>query len=119
MISFALAQELKNAGFTQRTNGNAEYFLNDHLKIRREDALRMWYGDKAREGWELDLTKELVYCPTMTELIEACGLPFSLSCSQANHWHASNGQNGAGKSVNGEFAKEAMARLWLLLHATI
>jgi hypothetical protein len=43
MISFALAQKLKNAGFIPKTNDNAVYFINDHLKIRREDALRMWY----------------------------------------------------------------------------
>jgi hypothetical protein len=50
MITFALAQELKNAGFTPSKNTNAVYFINDHLKIRREDALRMWYGDKAKFG---------------------------------------------------------------------
>jgi hypothetical protein len=44
MITFALAQELRNAGFTPSKNSNAVYFINDHLKIRREDALRMWYG---------------------------------------------------------------------------
>ena len=42
MISFALARQLKDAGLTQRTNSNSVYFINDHLKIRREDAL----GDK-------------------------------------------------------------------------
>jgi hypothetical protein len=80
MLSFALAQELKNAGFVPKTNCNAVYFINDHLKIRREDALRMWYGDKARVGMDLDLSKEVVYSPTLTELIGACGEPFSLSC---------------------------------------
>jgi hypothetical protein len=60
MISFALAQELKNAGFNPNKNANAVYFINDHLKIRREDALRMWYGDKARVGMDLDLSKEVV-----------------------------------------------------------
>jgi hypothetical protein len=59
-----------------KTNINAVYFVNDHLKIRREDALRMWYGDKSKTGLDLDLSKEVVYSPTLTELIEACGLPF-------------------------------------------
>jgi hypothetical protein len=63
-----------------KTNINAVYFVNDHLKIRREDALRMWYGDKSKTGLDLDLSKEVVYSPTLTELIEACGLPFELSC---------------------------------------
>jgi hypothetical protein len=61
MIPFALAHELKNAGFSPSKNSNAVYFINDHLKIRREDALRMWYGDKSRVGLDLDLSKEVVY----------------------------------------------------------
>jgi hypothetical protein len=120
MISFERAQELKNAGFTQRITGNAEYFLNEHLMIRREDAIRMWYGDKAKEGWALNLTEELVYCPTVAELIEACGLPFYLSCDAASHWYAKNSPDGVdGKSGYGETAPEAIARLWLILHSTI
>jgi hypothetical protein len=43
MISFALAQELKNAGFVPKTDSNSVYVINDHLKIRREDALRKSY----------------------------------------------------------------------------
>jgi hypothetical protein len=117
MISFALAQELKNAKFTQRTNGNAEYFLNEHLMIRREDALRIWYGDKAKQEWELDPSEVLVYCPTVSELIEGCGLPFYLSCSAASHWHATNAKDGEAESGHGETAGEAVARLWLVLHS--
>jgi hypothetical protein len=90
MISFALAKELKNAGFTQGTNGNAEYFLNDHLKIRREDALRIWYSDKAKQEWVFDPSEALVYRPTVSELIEGCGLPFYLSCNVPKHWRAAN-----------------------------
>jgi hypothetical protein len=96
MISFALARELKNAGLTQRNNSNSVYFINDHLKIRREDALRMWYGDKSKVGMDLDLAKEVVYSPTLTELIEACGAPFYLSCADRGHWRAANTANGAG-----------------------
>ena len=91
MISFALAQELKNAGFVPKTNANAVYFINDHLKIRREDALRMWYADKARVGMDLDLSKEVVY---LTELIGACGSPFYLSCDKFSKWKGrKNGRN--------------------------
>jgi hypothetical protein len=118
MMSFALAQELKNAGFVPKTNINAVYFINDHLKIRREDALRMWYGDKSKTGLDLDLSKEVVYSPTLTELIEACGLPFELSCDAAGHWYASNTAN-ADLRRSGETPAEAVARLWLVLHSTI
>jgi hypothetical protein len=116
MISFALAQKLKNAGFIPKTNSNAVYFINDHLKIRREDAFRMWYGDKSRVGLDLDLSKEVVYSPTLTELIEACGAPFYLSCTDTGHWLAANAANGeGGQTSEGETAAEAVARLWLLL----
>jgi len=114
MISFALAQELKNAGFVPKTNSNSVYFINDHLKIRREDALRMWYGDKSRVGLDLDLSKEVVYSPTLTELIEACGAPFYLSCINTGHWLAANTANGQ-RGQTGETPAEAVARLWLLL----
>jgi hypothetical protein len=96
MITFALAQELKNAGFSPSKNSNAVYFINDHLKIRREDALRMWYGDRARVGMDLDLSKEVVYSPTLTELIGACCTPFYLSCTDTGHWLAANTANGEG-----------------------
>jgi hypothetical protein len=114
MISFALARELKNAGLTQRNNSNSVYFINDHLKIRREDALRMWYGNKSTVGMDLDLSKEVVYSPTLTELIEACGAPFYLSCTDTGHWLAANTVNGEG-GQSGETPAEAVARLWLLL----
>jgi hypothetical protein len=99
LISFALARELKNAGLTQRNNSNSVYFINDHLKIRREDALRMWYGN---------LSKEVVYSPTLMELIEACGAPFYLSCTDTGHWRAANTANGAGgQTGQGETPAEA------------
>ena len=91
MISFVLAQELKNAGFGQRTIGDAVYFgnavyvVNEHLKVRTEDAQRLWFADKAREGSEFDPPKELVYLPTLTELIGACGLPTWRTTSRRHH----------------------------------
>jgi len=115
MISFALAQQLNNAGFNQRTAGNAVYFINDHLKVRREDAQHIWFGDKRRVGLEFDPSKELVYSPTLTELIEGCGLPFTLSCDTAGHWFAA--RTDRGERETGETPAEAVARLWLRHHA--
>jgi hypothetical protein len=118
MMSFALARELKNAGFVPKTNINAVYFINDHLKIRREDALRMWYGDKSKAGLELDLSKEVVYSPTLTELIEACGAPFHLSCDADGQWYAANSTKPELRQ-SGETPAGAVARLWLVLHSRI
>jgi hypothetical protein len=118
MMSFALARELKNAGFSPKTNRNAVYFINDHLKIRREDALRMWYGDKSKAGLDLDLSKEVVYSPTLTELIEACGMPFYLSCDADGQWYAANSTKPELRQ-SGETPAGAVARLWLVLHSRI
>jgi hypothetical protein len=118
MITFAVAQALKHAGFTQSTNSNAVYFLNDHLKIRREDALRMWYGDKAKEQLALDLEREVVFSPTLSELVIGCGMPFYLSCDDTGRWYASNAPDSDEREI-GETADEAVARLWLRLEAKI
>jgi hypothetical protein len=118
MISYALAQQLKNEGFTQKTDPNAVYFLNEHLKIRREDALRMWYSDASKEGWPLDLETEAVFSPTLSELVIGCGKPFHLSCDDDGRWYASKAA-GSEERETGQSADEAVARLWLLLKAKI
>ena len=118
MISFALARELKDAGFTQSTDFNAVYFLNDHLKIRSEDALRMWYGNRSKEGLALDLEREVVYSPTLSELVIGSGKPFYLSCDDTGRWYARKAPN-SGERESGETADEAVARLWLALETKI
>ncbi len=119
MISYELALQLKQAGFTQRNNGNATYFLNQHLMINREDAIRMWFADKAKQSWDVKVEEELVYCPTTTELIEGCGFPFALSSDAAGHWAAKNFILGEAAIGEGATAAEAVARLWLAVHAKI
>lgn len=119
MIPFALAQELKKAGFSQRTARYATYFLNEHLMIHKEDALRMRYADKAKRDWEIRLEEELVYCPTLTELIVACGSPFALSSNDDGYWLAKNVLLDHPEAAKGQSPEEAVARLWLLLHTRI
>jgi hypothetical protein len=114
MISFELARELKKAGFHPSTSPYAVYCLNEDLRIRREQALHMWYGSKTKEGVPLELEQEAVFAPSLSELVIACGKPLQLSCDEAGHWQAR-------KTVfhelvaDGETAEEALARLWLLL----
>jgi hypothetical protein len=60
MIPFALAQELKLAGFTQSSAPEAIYALTDHLRIRREHSLQMWYGSKSKAGLPLHLEDEAI-----------------------------------------------------------
>jgi len=119
MISFALAQQLKHAGFTQRSTRNARYFVNEHLMIFREEAIHMWYADKAKQGWEVKLEEEIVYCPTTSELIEGCALPFSLSSDMVGHWTAKHVMLEGTAVGEGPTPAEAVARLWLAVHAKI
>src|SRR6516165_12165896 len=88
MIAFELARELKNAGFHPSTSPYAVYCLNEDLRIRREQALHMWYGSKIKEGVPLELEKEAVFAPSLSELVIACGKPLQLSCDEAGHWQA-------------------------------
>jgi len=119
MIPFALAQELKKAGLTQSTANNAKYFVNEHLMINREDAVRMRYADKAKKDWEMKVEEELVYCPTLSELVEGCGLPFVLSSETHGHWHAKNVVLDETAVGEGATPAEAVARLWLIRRINI
>jgi hypothetical protein len=86
-------------------------------RLGGEDALRIWYSDKAKQEWVFDPSEALVYRPTVSELIEGCGLPFYLSCNVPKHWRAANAQDGECDIGHGETAGEAVARLWLLLES--
>jgi hypothetical protein len=111
MVPFALAQELKSAGFTQSESSYAVYALSDHLCIRREHALLMWYGSKRKAGLPLQLEEEAVHIPTLSDLVIACGNPLQLVCDEVGNWRASaptpDGQ------LDGE--GETLGRLWLLM----
>jgi hypothetical protein len=117
MISFKLARELKTAGFQPSASPCAVYCLNEDLRIRREHALHMWYGSKTREGVPLELEQDLVFAPSLSELVIACGKPLQLICDEAGHWQARKTASG-GPVADGETAEEALGRLWLLLEET-
>jgi hypothetical protein len=84
-----------------------------------EERKSMWYGSKTKAGLELDLSKEAVYSPTLEELVEACGLPFILSCDQAEHWYAAKPNTEGEVKESGETAAEAVACLWLRLQSSL
>jgi hypothetical protein len=115
MIPFELAQELKSAGFTQSTALDAVYALGEHLRVRRRDALQMWYGSKRKAGLALELEQEAIYTPTLSDLVTACGKPLQLACDEAGNWKASALVSERQLVGEGETADESLARLWLLM----
>jgi hypothetical protein len=118
MIPFALALELKSAGFTQSTLPNAVYALTEHLRIRREHTSLMWYGSKRKAGLPLQLEEEAVFAPTLSELTTACGKPLQLGCDEGGNWKASGRTPDRELVGEGETAEEALARLWLLIQGS-
>jgi hypothetical protein len=117
MISFELARELKAARFQPSTSPYAVYCLNEDLRIRREQALQMWYGSKTKEGIPLELEREAVFAPSLSELVVACGKPLQLSCDETGRWQAC-ATTIHERVADGETAEEALGRLWLLLEKT-
>jgi hypothetical protein len=117
MISFKLARELKLAGFHPSASPSAVYCLNEDLRIRRENALQMWYGSKTKEGLPLELEQDTVFAPSLSDLVIACGKPLQLTCDEDSHWQARKTASD-GLVTEGETAEEALGRLWLLLEDT-
>jgi hypothetical protein len=118
MLPFALAQELKLAGFTQSSSPRAVYALNDYLRIYREHALEMWYGS-TKAGLPLQLENDAVYQPTLSDLVIACGKPLQITCDEGGNWQASAVLPAGSLVGKGETAEEALARLWLQMRRSI
>ncbi len=103
-MNYELAKQLKEAGFPQPEPIEIPEFLPDNL--RRTELV-----------WEI---KEDVYTPSLSKLIEACGVGFG-SLNQLDdetypeQWSASI-YNELDKCVIGSTPEEAVANLWLELN---
>jgi hypothetical protein len=114
-LPFELAQALKSAGFSQSTSADAVFALTEHLRMRREHVLQMWYGSKTKAGLPVKLEEEAVYTPTLSELVTACAKPLQLRCDEGGDWKATAAIAGRQLVGEGETAEEALARLWILM----
>ena len=96
-MKYELAKELRDAGFPQIGNGKS---------VCPPDALFMRRGDS-------------VDSPTLSELLLACGIPFTLAgtiaAADASPWLAES----KGLTANGATPEEAVARLWLGLRNSV
>ena len=101
-MNYKLAEQLKEAGFPQDT--------------------RHFFGFiEAHKDWELDNgdMSDSVACPTFSELIEECGNKFYwITRRREKEWYAvgDDGKKSHG-TVRGNSPEEAVAKLWLKLHA--
>lgn len=87
-MNYELAKKLKDAGFPQT-------------------------DDEQRTANHPDGVSDWAYCPTLEELIEACGNTFDALIFNADgRWTCS----GSGSIVEGDTPEEAVANLYLKLH---
>lgn len=113
-MNYELAKKLKDAGFPQKVSIGS--FVWDY-------GLDAW--QLARDQEEVVLDTVLV-CPTLSELIEACGEDFLTL-----RWHYKRGDSGEREwkakptypynnpgIYIGPTPEEAVAKLWLALHST-
>lgn len=124
-MNYELAKQLKDAGFPQLGNGDA-LWLHIPLLESEETVERMawcqyvFIAPKVKE--------EVMYVPTLSELIEACGFEFeelsasrfNLSCFKSiwlatgieqEPWNPKSNASGKGSTP-----EEAVANLWLALN---
>jgi hypothetical protein len=100
-MNYALAKELRDAQFPPGGKGN-------------------WTGPADDSVWR---GADLVYLPTLSELIEACGEEFGQleliqSRNLGGRWVAAS-SNGRVRSVPALTPDAAVARLWLVLHPRV
>ena len=97
MISYKLAKQLKEAGWSYHSNGE---WINEK-----------GYSQEDGVG---------VYIPTLSELIEACGKDFwELSQWEKDNWQVMSNINpskNGGIITIGKSPEEAVAKLWIKLN---
>jgi hypothetical protein len=122
-MKYELAKELANAGFMPRSYVGARFYRS--VASRRKGA--MPEHEVMTQVFD-DLTFEpplYIYIPTLEDLIEACGREFRTLDRDASggkiEWLCNNyireNDDGSGDIIVGKSPVEAVARLWLRLHA--
>ena len=108
MISYDLAKRLKDAGFPQKGNG---YVILNPLTDKEIEEGFDAFSEVPVE------TKEDIYIPTLSELIEALGNDFyQLEKTPVSNWKATGTKNGLEYvSYEGLTGIEAVALLYLKL----
>lgn len=111
-MTYELAKKLKNAGFPQK--GEYKYGWRgdaggDFIIHRNDEAI---IKDNVSSFSEVD---EMLACPTLSELIEACGEGLWSLARHANIWQT-NFKDGMAGETAGSTPEEAVANLWLYLN---
>lgn len=115
MINYELAKKLKDAGFPQGLE-------HQFVKSKNDTEWYIWNRTDISEFETPNTIVSGISCPTLSELIEACGEEFlSLDSPRVDgigEWCAVGtlGENQLYREANGQTPEEAVANLWLALN---
>lgn len=112
-INYDLAKMLKDKGFPQVSKTYASYGLYGYGSVGGVDARFIIGKEIAESGIDRKL---LVYIPTLSELIEACGDDFialERSTASPSDWYAHGITGGTEDEGYGSNPEEAVTNLWL------
>ncbi len=118
MIDYELAKKLKDAGFPQKEYGfygdGERYQFRETHDPYEPNNRTMWVRYYSEE-WIQNHLDEIVYFPSLSELIEACGSYFDFLQNKEDSygWRA---VSGGGEEGSGSSPETAVANLWLALN---
>lgn len=117
MISYELAKQLKDAGFAQTIG----FFFYENCPEKSSELVISdirWHDDWTGEWGEGHLLKNqiITLCPTLSELIEACGNGFVKLERYEDKFFCYSGYEPATDDCKGSTPDEAVAQLWLQLN---
>jgi len=101
MISYKLAKKLKDAGFPQGEEG----IYISSSGIVRDIAIKA-----------MKETGQAFYSPTLSELIEACGVKLKLMGEKGDWYVSTYEMELENETIRGKTPEEAVAKLWLKLN---
>lgn len=100
LIEFKTAKELKKLGFAQEGESN-DYYNKQGICMGANEWRKSQFPD--------------YYCPTLSELVEACGKEFyDLRRLKDGSWYAWPNKMGR-MGEEGNSPEQAVARLWIVL----
>ncbi len=122
-MKYELAKKLKDAGFPQiyqQGDPTCDFAFDEaeelHL-LHCDNDTGWWIGNSYShsEMTDEEMLEKWVKCPTLEELIKACGPKFSTLTSHAGnpYWRC---WAMTGEDVQGSTAQEAVVYLWLALN---
>jgi len=120
MIDYKLAKELKDNGFPQKC-GFLQYHYNNNKEMSFVGILPIseW---KDLRNYKMDLPNDCVKCPTLSELIEACGEEFENLTKTILGWECNvnylsdDNEEWTNCETEGKTPEEAVSKLWLELN---